>query len=145
MSSIIAISPTFSHDAGAALIVNGKVIFCLEEEKLSAYPSLVTGSQQSQEPVNKKSEQLAVDAVLQLPENPSCSTQSDGKIRVSNDLPFAVTPFPSTADFKDVANGATVRGHSNPNGTERCEFAVVGAGRVFGIEQSSSVVENHTA
>lgn len=35
MSSIIAISPTFSHDAGAALIVNGKVIFCLEEEKLS--------------------------------------------------------------------------------------------------------------
>lgn len=35
MSSIIAISPTYSHDAGAALIVDGEVKYCIEEEKLS--------------------------------------------------------------------------------------------------------------
>jgi len=35
MSKIIAISPTYGHDAGAALIVDGEVKFVIEEEKLT--------------------------------------------------------------------------------------------------------------
>lgn len=35
MSKILALSPSYGHDAGAALIINGEVKFCLEEEKLT--------------------------------------------------------------------------------------------------------------
>ena len=35
MSKIIGISPTFGHDAGCALIIDGQIKYALEEEKLS--------------------------------------------------------------------------------------------------------------
>jgi carbamoyltransferase len=40
MSKIIAISPTYAHDAGAALIIDGEIKFALEEEKLTGIKSI---------------------------------------------------------------------------------------------------------